>query len=203
MLTSSFTGQKNYMRDLGELMGDAEAMKKLRQHHGGLGLPRAQADPDARGAGRAARDPLGAAAAPQLRVHHDRAHLEALADRAEGRRHVRRAAPSPTSAIRRRRRCRSTSASRPTTASSSSTRFMDGTCRVYDVSDPQQPKLVHEQKIGEQLNMVSQTWDGEARLLHVVAARELGQEGRGQRAVPEGLRLGREEADAALRRRLH
>src|SRR6185369_13650345 len=27
MLTSSFTGKKNYMRDLGELMGDAEAMK--------------------------------------------------------------------------------------------------------------------------------------------------------------------------------
>jgi selenium-binding protein 1 len=38
--------------------------------------------------------------------------------------------------------------------------FMDGTCRVFDVSDPHQPKVVHEQKIGEQLNMVSQTWDG-------------------------------------------
>ena len=51
--------------------------------------------------------------------------------------------------------------------------------------------------------MVSETWDGEARLLHVVAARQLGQEGRGRRAVPEGLRLGREDADAALRGRLH
>src|SRR5262245_3215411 len=29
MLTSSFTGKKNYMRPLGELMGDAEAMKKF------------------------------------------------------------------------------------------------------------------------------------------------------------------------------
>src|SRR5207247_1307206 len=38
--------------------------------------------------------------------------------------------------------------------------FMDGTCRVYDVSDPHQPKLVHTQKIGSQVNMVSETWDG-------------------------------------------
>jgi selenium-binding protein 1 len=39
--------------------------------------------------------------------------------------------------------------------------FTDGTCRVYDVSDPRRPKLVHTQKIGAQLNMVSQSWDGE------------------------------------------
>src|SRR5439155_742307 len=39
--------------------------------------------------------------------------------------------------------------------------FMDGTCRVYDVSDPRRPRLTHEQKIGAQVNMVSETWDGE------------------------------------------
>jgi len=39
--------------------------------------------------------------------------------------------------------------------------FMDGTVRVFDVSDPHKPKVVHEQKIGSQVNMVSQTWDGE------------------------------------------
>jgi len=38
--------------------------------------------------------------------------------------------------------------------------FMDGTCRVYDVSDPHHPKLAHTQKIGSQVNMVSETWDG-------------------------------------------
>jgi selenium-binding protein 1 len=38
--------------------------------------------------------------------------------------------------------------------------FMDGTCRVYDVSDPNHPKQVLAQKIGAQVNMVSQTWDG-------------------------------------------
>ncbi len=39
--------------------------------------------------------------------------------------------------------------------------FMDGMVRVYDVSDPHKPKLVTEQNIGAQVNMVSQTWDGE------------------------------------------
>lgn len=39
--------------------------------------------------------------------------------------------------------------------------FLDGTCRVYDVSDPNHPKEILAQKIGAQLNMVSQTWDGQ------------------------------------------
>ncbi|MGH7786187.1 MAG: selenium-binding protein SBP56-related protein [Candidatus Binatia bacterium] len=39
--------------------------------------------------------------------------------------------------------------------------FMDGTVRVFDVSDPHHPRVVHQQQIGTQLNMVSQTWDGE------------------------------------------
>jgi selenium-binding protein 1 len=39
--------------------------------------------------------------------------------------------------------------------------FMDGTCRVFDVSDPHRPKVILEEKIGSQLNMVSQSWDGQ------------------------------------------
>lgn len=38
--------------------------------------------------------------------------------------------------------------------------FGDGKCRVFDVSDPHQPRQIHEQQIGRQLNMVSQSWDG-------------------------------------------
>lgn len=38
--------------------------------------------------------------------------------------------------------------------------FGDGKCRVYDVSDPHKPKLIHEKPIGRQVNMVSQSWDG-------------------------------------------
>ena len=38
--------------------------------------------------------------------------------------------------------------------------FMDGMVRVFDVSDPFKPKQIYEKKIGRQLNMVSQSWDG-------------------------------------------
>jgi methanethiol oxidase len=38
--------------------------------------------------------------------------------------------------------------------------FMDGTTRLFDVSDPHKPKQIHEKKIGAQVNMVSQSWDG-------------------------------------------
>ncbi|EEF81219.1 hypothetical protein MDMS009_211 [Methylophaga thiooxydans DMS010] len=37
--------------------------------------------------------------------------------------------------------------------------FMDGTTRGYDITDPHNPKLAHEQYIGEQINMVSSSWD--------------------------------------------
>jgi selenium-binding protein 1 len=38
--------------------------------------------------------------------------------------------------------------------------FGDGKVRVLDVSNPQQPKQIYEKQIGKQLNMVSQSWDG-------------------------------------------
>jgi selenium-binding protein 1 len=38
--------------------------------------------------------------------------------------------------------------------------FGDGKVRVWDVSNPHQPKQIHEKQIGKQVNMVSQSWDG-------------------------------------------
>jgi selenium-binding protein 1 len=38
--------------------------------------------------------------------------------------------------------------------------FGDGKCRVFDISNPHQPKQIYEKQIGRQLNMVSQSWDG-------------------------------------------
>jgi selenium-binding protein 1 len=38
--------------------------------------------------------------------------------------------------------------------------FADGTVRLFDIRDPFHPKQVYEQRIGAQLNMVSQSWDG-------------------------------------------
>ena len=37
---------------------------------------------------------------------------------------------------------------------------MDGMVRVFDVVNPRAPKVVYERKIGPQVNMVSQSWDG-------------------------------------------
>jgi selenium-binding protein 1 len=38
--------------------------------------------------------------------------------------------------------------------------FGDGKVRVFDVSNPHQPRQIYEKAIGRQLNMVSQSWDG-------------------------------------------
>ena len=37
----------------------------------------------------------------------------------------------------------------------------DGLTRLYDISDPFAPTQIMEEQIGEQVNMVSQSWDGE------------------------------------------
>ena len=38
--------------------------------------------------------------------------------------------------------------------------FMDGTARLFDISNPHAPKEIYQKKIGEQVNMASQSWDG-------------------------------------------
>ncbi|MBS0270940.1 MAG: selenium-binding protein, partial [Proteobacteria bacterium] len=38
--------------------------------------------------------------------------------------------------------------------------FMDGTTRLYDLSNPEAPKEIYSKKIGNQVNMVSQSFDG-------------------------------------------
>jgi methanethiol oxidase len=38
--------------------------------------------------------------------------------------------------------------------------FMDGTTHAFDITDPFRPKQVYEKRIGSQVNMVSQSWDG-------------------------------------------
>jgi selenium-binding protein 1 len=72
--------------------------------------------------------------------------------------------------------------------------FSDGSVRLFDIRDPFHPRQVYEKRIGAQFNMVSQSWDGNG----CTSRAELGQEGRGQRAVPEGLCLGRQGPHGAL-----
>lgn len=38
--------------------------------------------------------------------------------------------------------------------------FMDGKTRLFDLSNPEAPKQVYEKQTGKQVNMVSQSWDG-------------------------------------------
>ena len=160
MLTSSFTGRKNYMRDLGDLMKDSDAMKQF----GGTMVVWDYH----------ARKPIQTLQVPgapleirwALQPRHNYAFTTTaltskiwlIAQQPDGTFAARPVAdigdPAKTPL--------------PVDISLSADdrflfvdTFMDGTCRVYDVSKPDEPKLVHEQRIGAQLNMVSETWDGE------------------------------------------
>jgi len=160
MLTSSFTGKKNYMRDLSAVMGDAEAMKSF-------GNTMVVWDFHA-------RKPIQTLEVPgapleirwALQPRHNYAFTStaltskiwlieqlpdgtfkasAVADIGDPKK-----IPLPVDI-----------------SISADDRFlfvdsmMDGMCRIYDVSDPHHPKLVTEEHVGSQLNMVSETWDGE------------------------------------------
>jgi selenium-binding protein 1 len=37
---------------------------------------------------------------------------------------------------------------------------MDGTTHYFDLTDPEHPKETYQRRIGSQVNMISQSWDG-------------------------------------------
>ena len=159
MLTSSFTGWKNYMRPLPELLGDAEAMKNFGNtmvvwdYH--------------------ARKPLQTLEVPgapleirwALQPRHDYAFTSsALTSKLWG---VFRKPDGTFEAVEVADIGDPSKIPLPVDISLSADdrflfvdSFMDGTVRVFDVSNPRQPRVVHERKIGSQVNMVSQSWDG-------------------------------------------
>jgi len=161
MLTSSFTGHQNYMRPLPELMADAEAMKAF-------GDTLVVWDFHARKPLQTLRVPT---APLEIRWAIDPRHEYAFVEAAltgelwgvfrqqDGRFEAVKIADigsrdeQPLLAV--------------DISLSSDDRFlfvdtfMDGKVRVFDVSEPRRAKLVYERKIGSQVNMVSQSWDGE------------------------------------------
>jgi methanethiol oxidase len=159
MLTSSFAGRANYMRPLGELLKDAEAMKRFGNtmvvwdYH--------------------ARKPLQTLAVPgapleirwALDPRHEYAFTStALTSKLWG---VFRKADGTFEAVELADIGDPAKVPLPVDISLSSDdrflfvdSFMDGMVRVFDVSEPRAPKRVLEQKIGSQVNMVSQSWDG-------------------------------------------
>ncbi len=159
MLTSSFTGHQNYMRKLGDLLGDAEAMKNFgdtvvvwdfhaRKPLQTLKIPGAPLEI------RWALDPThtwaftSAALTSKLwgvfRKDDGRFEAVELADIGDPAK-----VPLPVDI--------SLSADDTTLFVDT---FLDGMVRVFDVTDPRAPKQIYERKIGSQVNMVSQSWDG-------------------------------------------
>ena len=159
MLTSSFTGWSNYMMDFGKMLGDAEAMKRFGQtvvlwdFH--ARKPRKVFDvPGAPLEIRWAWGPqhnyafTSTALTSKLwLIYEDDGgewRAKAVADIGDPSK-----IPLPVDI--------SLSADDSTLFVNS---FMDGTVRVFDVSDPHKPRQAYEKVIGKQVNMVSQSWDG-------------------------------------------
>jgi selenium-binding protein 1 len=159
MLTSSFTGKDNYMRPLGALLKDAEAMKRFGNtmvvwdHH--------------------TMKPLQTLAVPGAPLeirwalepgHHYAFTAAALTARLWG---VFLAADGSFEAVDLAPIGDAAKAPLPVDISLSAddrhlfvSTFGDGSVHVFDVSEPRKPREVLVQKIGGQLNMVSESWDG-------------------------------------------
>jgi selenium-binding protein 1 len=159
MLTSSFSGRANYMRKLPELLGDAEAMKQFgntmvmwdfhaRKPLQTFSVPGAPLE-------------IRWALAPQ---HYYAFSSSALTSKLWG---VFRKDDGTFEALELAAIGDPSKTPLPVDISLSSDdhflfvdSFMDGTVRVFDVSQPRAPALLLEQRIGSQVNMVSQSWDG-------------------------------------------
>ncbi len=159
MLTSSFTGWSNYMMDFGKMLQDEEAMKRFgqtvvqwdlhtRQPRKVMHVPGAPLEI------RFAWGPknnyafTSAALTSQLwLIYEDDSgewQAEAVADIGDPAK-----IPLPVDI--------SISADDQSLWVNT---FMDGTTRLFDISDPRAPKQVYQKQIAKQVNMVSQSWDG-------------------------------------------
>jgi selenium-binding protein 1 len=155
MLTSSFAGKKNYMRPVGELLKDAEAMKQFGDSIVVWDFH--------------ARKPLQVLRVPgaplELRWallpnHHYAFTSTALT----GQLVLIYRQDDGTWATKNIAEIGNTIPVDISIAPDDSKIYVnsygDGTLRVYDVTNPFEGKLIHQVKLGEQANMVSTSWDG-------------------------------------------
>jgi selenium-binding protein 1 len=159
MLSSSFTGWDNYMRDFGDLAKDSEAMKHFgqtlvlwnfhtRQPRQVFHVPGAPLEVRwAWGPGHDYAFTATALTAKLWLVYADAKgewHASAVADISDPAK-----MPLPVDI---------------SLSADDSTLFVDcfgdGKVRVFDIRDPHHPKQVYEKEIGRQVNMVSQSWNG-------------------------------------------
>ena len=159
MLTTSFTGWKNYMRDLGDLMKDAEAMKhfgntvvvwnaKSMEPTQVLSVPGAPLE--VRWALVPGQNWAITATAltsklwlirPGAKGAWEAKEVGNIGDPAK--------IPLPVDLS--------------ITADGKGlwvNTFMDGTTRYFDLTDPEHPKETYQKHTGSQVNMISQSWDG-------------------------------------------
>lgn len=159
MVTSSFTGWNNYMANLGKLMGDAEAMKRFgntvviwdlhtRKPKKVLDVPGAPLEIRcAWGSQNNYCFTTTALTSKIWLIYEDDAgewHAKDVADIADASK-----IPLPVDIS--------------ITADDNLLwvdTWNDGTARAFDISDPFAPKEVYTKKIGAQINMTSQSWDG-------------------------------------------
>ena len=160
LITSSFTGWNNYMMNLGQMMGDAEAMKRFgntvivwdlhaRKPKKILDVPGAPLEIRCAWGSRNNYCFTSTALTSEIwLIYEDDAgewQASAVADIGDASK-----IPLPVDI---------------SIAADDSLLWVntwnDGKVRLFDVSDPHAPQQVLEQQIGEQVNMVSQSWDGE------------------------------------------
>ena len=159
LLTSSFTGYNNYMRDLGEVVGDAEAMKKFGNTMvlWDLKAMKPKKVLSVPGAPLEIRWSLKEGENWAVVATALTSKIWLISEGANGEWGAKDVATiGDPSKI-------------PLPVDISITRdgkglwvntFMDGKTRYFDLSDPRAPKQTYEKITGKQVNMVSQSWDG-------------------------------------------
>ena len=160
LITSSFTGWNNYMRNLGQLMGDAEAMQRFgntvivwdlhaRQPKKILDVPGAPLEIRCAWGSRSNYCFTSTALTSEIwLIYEDAAgewQAKAVAPIGDASK-----IPLPVDI----------SISADDSLLWVST-WNDGKVRLFDVSDAHEPSQILERQIGEQVNMISQSWDGE------------------------------------------
>lgn len=159
MISSSFTGWNNYMMNLGKMMGDAEAMKHfgntvavwdLHTHQPKKVLDVPGAPLEVRCAWGASHDYCFTTTALTSKIWlifrdgKGEWQTEAVADIGDAKK-----IPLPVDI---------------SIAADDSRLWVntwnDGLARLFDISNPHKPKQIYSKKIGAQVNMVSQSWDG-------------------------------------------
>jgi selenium-binding protein 1 len=160
MLTSSFTGWSNYMMDFGQMLGDAEAMKRFGNTMTiwDLHTRKPKQVIDVAGAPLEIRCAWGTENNYCFTTTALTSKIVLLAEDEtsnDWKAHEVATIGTPSDVPL------------PVDISISSddsmlwvNTFMDGKTRGFDITDPYQPKQVFEKQIGAQVNMVSSSWDG-------------------------------------------